>query len=106
MLALRSNAWIVPIGIANSDLLWPRGKKMPQRTPRVIVRIGTPFRLAEALVAESAAAPAEDLAGVATPSSGASRRMTNTAGTDLIMRRIAALLPERQQGVYGPRPPG
>ena len=26
--------------------------------------------------------------------------------TDLIMRRIAALLPERQQGVYGSRPPG
>ena len=110
VLALRSNAWIVPIGIANSDLLWPRGTKMPQRTPRVIVRIGTPFRLAEALAAESAAASGGelegDVAGVDPPSAGASRRRTNTAGTELIMRRIAALLPERQQGVYGPKPPG
>lgn len=110
VLALRSNAWIVPIGIANSDLLWPRGTKMPQHTPRVIVRIGTPFRLAEALAAESAAAPggelAADVADIDQPSAGASRRRSNTAGTELIMRRIAALLPERQQGVYGPKPPG
>ena len=110
VLALRSNAWIVPIGIANSDLLWPRGTKMPQHTPQVIVRIGTPFRLAEALVAESASAAESDgtadVAGVDPPSAGASRRRTNTAGTELIMRRIAALLPERQQGVYGPKPPG
>ncbi len=109
VLAARSNAWIVPIGIANSDRLWPRGTRMPQRTPRVIVRIGTPFRLAEALAAESAAArgggPAADVAGADPPSAGASRRRSNTAGTDLIMRRIAALLPERQQGVYGPKPP-
>lgn len=111
VLALRSNAWIVPIGIANSDRLWPRGKKMPQRTPRVVVRIGTPFRLAEALAAVGATGPATD-AGTADvaagdqPSAGASRRRTNTAGTELIMRRIAALLPERQQGVYGPKPPG
>lgn len=110
VLALRSNAWIVPIGIANSDLLWPRGTKMPQHTPQVIVRIGTPFRLAEALAAESAAAPWADpavrVAAGEPPSAGASRRRTNTAGTELIMRRIAALLPERQQGVYGPKPPG
>ena len=110
VLAARSNAWIVPIGIANSDRLWPRGTRMPQRTPRVIVRIGTPFRLAEALAAESAAAPGggptADVAGADPLSAGASRRRSNTAGTDLIMRRIAALLPERQQGVYGSRPPG
>lgn len=110
VLALRSNAWIVPIGIANSDLLWPRGTKMPQHTPRVIVRIGTPFRLAEALAAEGASAAESDgtadVAGVDPPSAGASRRRTNTAGTELIMRRIAALLPERQQGVYGPKRPG
>ncbi|MEO8470359.1 MAG: (d)CMP kinase [Chloroflexota bacterium] len=110
VLALRSNAWIVPIGIANSDLLWPRGKKMPQHTPRVIVRIGTPFRLAEALAEERAAAPeagsATNAAGGDQQSAGASRRRTHTAGTELIMRRIAALLPERQRGVYGPKPPG
>lgn len=99
VLAARSGALIVPIGIGNSDLLWPRGRKLPVRTPRVTVRIGVPFRLADALAAE---APSD--AGPDGESSITSRRRSNAAGTEIIMRRIAELLPERQRGLYGDSP--
>ncbi|MES2208981.1 MAG: (d)CMP kinase [Chloroflexota bacterium] len=106
VLATRSNALIVPIGIGNSDRLWPRGRRLPLRTPEVIVRIGEPFHLADALAAEErsgtdAGDGREDPADRAEAASVASRRRTNAAGTDLIMRRIAALLPARQRGGYG-----
>ncbi len=102
VLAARSGAMIVPIGLGNADQLWPRGRRFPQRTPRVTVRIGTPFLLADALAAEAALAPAPETTVPADPSASvASRRRSNAAGTDLIMRRIAALLPARQRGVYG-----
>ncbi len=101
VLAARSGALIVPIGLGNSDLLWPRGRRFPVRTPRVTVRIGVPFRLADALAGEGSTS-----SGVDGESSIASRRRSNAAGTDLIMRRIAELLPERQRGIYGDRDAG
>jgi 1-acyl-sn-glycerol-3-phosphate acyltransferase len=88
VLALRSGAVVVPIGVGDSDKLWPKGRALPRFTPAVTVRIGTPFVLAEALAAED-------------PAAAADRRHAKTAGTALIMRRIAALLPERQRGAYG-----
>ena len=100
VLAARSGATIVPIGVGDSDRLWARGRRMPRRTPSVTVRIGQPFKLADAL-ADATGTPqaAADRADVA------SRRRTNAAGTELIMRRIAALLPPRQRGAYGEDPP-
>ncbi|MEO8463302.1 MAG: (d)CMP kinase [Chloroflexota bacterium] len=104
VLAMRSNAVVVPIGLADSNHLWPRGHKFPVHTPRVTVRIGEPFNLAEALAAAAGATrdPESQPRG---GSASASRRQANTAGTDLIMRRIADLLPERQRGAYGPADP-
>jgi 1-acyl-sn-glycerol-3-phosphate acyltransferase len=81
-LALRTGAPIVPVGIAGSDRVWPRGQKLPHPGGRVTVRIGSPFRLADELPPEVEKQAAKSLA------------------TTLIMRRIAALLPERQRGVY------
>jgi 1-acyl-sn-glycerol-3-phosphate acyltransferase len=95
VLAARSGATIVPIGVGDSDLLWPKGRGIPRRTPRVTVRIGAPFTLAEAM--PTAPAPADE---GGERSAGASRRQANAAATDLIMRRIAALLPPRQRGAY------
>ena len=88
MLALRTNAPIVPIGVADSDRVWPRGQKLPRPRAgnRVTVRVGTPFRLADELPA------------------GVDRKTAKGLATDLIMRRIAALLPERQRGAYGAEP--
>jgi 1-acyl-sn-glycerol-3-phosphate acyltransferase len=83
VLALRTGATIVPIGLSDTNRLWPRGKK-PRfwRSGHVTVRVGKPFRLADELPA------------------GLSRKDAKTQATDLIMRRIAALLPQRQRGPY------
>jgi len=107
VLALRSGAWIVPIGIADSDRLWPRGRRLPRFTPLVTVTIGRPFRLAEALAAGEPAEGerAEGASGPGGTPTG-DRRRAKSAGTDLIMRRIAALVPARQRGRYGDRSPG
>jgi 1-acyl-sn-glycerol-3-phosphate acyltransferase len=88
MLALRTRAPIVPIGVADSDRVWPRGQKLPRPRPgsRVTVRIGTPFRLADELPA------------------GVDRKTAKGLATELIMRRIAALLPPRQRGAYASGP--
>jgi 1-acyl-sn-glycerol-3-phosphate acyltransferase len=83
LLALRTGATIVPIGLSDTNKLWPRGKK-PRfwRNGHVTVRVGKPFRLADELPSDL------------------SRKDAKTQATDLIMRRIAALLPERQRGPY------
>jgi 1-acyl-sn-glycerol-3-phosphate acyltransferase len=83
MLALRSNAQILPVGVIDTDRFWPKGK-LPRLGKRVEMRVGEPFRLADVLPP------------------GLDRRAAKTAATELIMERIAALLPPRQQGVYGP----
>ena len=88
VLALRTGAPIVPVGVTGSYERWPRGQKLPHPGGRVTARVGSPFRLADELP------PYLD------------RRAAKTAATDLIMRRIAALLPERQRGRYGTIAPG
>ena len=83
LLALRTGATIVPVGLSDTNRLWPRdGKPRFWRNGHVRVRVGKPFRLADELP--------PDL----------SRKEAKTQATDLIMRRIAALLPERQRGPY------
>lgn len=93
VLASRSGATIVPIGVTDSDRLWPKGNRLPRFTPSVTITIGEPFRLAEALA-------------VVDPDAAADRRSAKEAGTRLIMGRIAALLPPRQRGTYGDAGPG
>lgn len=87
VLALRTGAPIVPVGIAGSYERWPRGQKIPHPGGRVTVRVGEPFRLADELP------------------DGLDRKAATPLATDLIMRRIAALLPPEQRGRYGD-PPG
>jgi 1-acyl-sn-glycerol-3-phosphate acyltransferase len=48
-LALRTGVPIVPIGIAGSNHVWPRGQKLPHPGGHVTVRIGRPFRPADVL---------------------------------------------------------
>ena len=83
MLALKSNALILPVGVIDTDRFWPKGK-LPRLGGRVEMRVGEPFRLADILP------------------QGLDRRAAKRAATDLIMRRIAVLVPARQRGVYGP----
>lgn len=83
MLALKANAPILPVGLIDTDRFWPKGK-IPRIGGKVEMRVGQPFRLADVLPP------------------GLDRRATKAAATELIMARIAELLPARQQGVYGP----
>jgi 1-acyl-sn-glycerol-3-phosphate acyltransferase len=83
VLALRSGAPIVSVGITGAYERWPRGQRLPHPGGRVTVRVGSPFRLADVLPP------------------GIDRRTAKGLATDLIMRRIGALLPARQRGRYG-----
>jgi 1-acyl-sn-glycerol-3-phosphate acyltransferase len=84
MLALRTGATIVPIGISNTDRVWPKGRKIPRIGGHATMRIGEPFKIADLLP------PNTD------------RKSAKTLATTLIMRRIAALLDPRHRGPYAP----
>jgi 1-acyl-sn-glycerol-3-phosphate acyltransferase len=85
MLALRTGATIVPIGISNTDRVWPKGRPIPRPGGHVTMRVGEPFRIADLLP--------PDL----------DRKSARRLATTLIMRRIAALLDPRHRGPYGDR---
>lgn len=82
MLALRTNAWIVPIGVSNTDRVWPKGRTLPKIGGHATMRVGPPFRLEDELP------------------EGLDRKSRKVAATDLIMRRIAAQLDPRHRGEY------
>ncbi|HEY6057424.1 MAG TPA: lysophospholipid acyltransferase family protein [Candidatus Limnocylindrales bacterium] len=84
LLALRTGAPILPVGVGDTDRFWPRGR-LPRIGRWITLRIGEPFTV-EAV-----------LGGVAL----GNRRTAKGLATDAIMRRIAALVPERQRGAYG-----
>jgi 1-acyl-sn-glycerol-3-phosphate acyltransferase len=83
LLALRTGAPIVPIGIGGSNRVWPKGQRVPHPGGHVVVRVGRPFR------------PSDELPA------GMERRAAQPLVTTMILERIAALLPVRQRGVYG-----
>jgi 1-acyl-sn-glycerol-3-phosphate acyltransferase len=83
MLALRTNATIVPIGVSNTDHVWPKGRPIPRVGGHATMRVGEPFRLEDVLP------------------EGLDRKAAKPAATDVIMRRIAALLDPRHRGPYG-----
>ena len=82
MLAMRTDATIVPIGISNTDKVWPKGRFLPTPGRHATMRIGEPFRVGELLPP------------------GIDRKSAKTLATTLIMRRIAALLDPRHRGPY------
>ncbi len=82
ILALRTGARIVPIGVSGTPRVWPRGQKLPHPTrASVTLRVGQPFT-------------------VSAPGAGAERRAAQVAATTEIMGRIAELLPPDQRGFY------
>jgi 1-acyl-sn-glycerol-3-phosphate acyltransferase len=82
MLALRTQATIVPIGISNTDRVWRKGSLLPRPGGHATMRIGEPFKVAD----------------VIPPDLG--RKAAKTAATDAIMRRIAVLVDPRHRGPY------
>jgi len=79
LLVRRTGAPVLPVAITGTQYLWPPALLdwRPWRRPEVTITIGEPFTLPRA-------------AGHA----------GNTAQTDLIMARVAALLPPDYRGVY------
>lgn len=83
LLALRSGARILPIGVAGTDRFWPRGRRLWRIGGRVSVRIGEPFVLERGIAPDGTKESLESV-------------------TTRLMLHIAGLLPERHRGVYGP----
>lgn len=81
MVALMSQAPVVPVGITGSDVRIPAVffQWLVRRRPRIRVVFGEPFTV-----------------DATTPDAHSAE-----AATDQMMRRVAALLPEAQRGVYG-----
>ena len=80
MIALRTGAPILPVAVTGTEgVVWPWIFLKPYSIKHVRVVIGEPFRLP----------PVERVTSEAT-----------AQATDLIMRRIAALLPPQYRGVY------
>lgn len=77
LLAIRSGVRVVPVGIAGSHRMFPGRARRPHRA-RVVIRIGEPLRLPHR-------------------PTGRIDREALAAGTDRLMREVAALLPEEQQ---------
>jgi 1-acyl-sn-glycerol-3-phosphate acyltransferase len=84
LLAQRTGAQIVPVGLNNTDAVWKKGAKLPLPLPRhtITMRVGEPFRLSDVVPAD------------------ADRRTAKTLATRAIMGRIAELLDARHRGVY------
>jgi 1-acyl-sn-glycerol-3-phosphate acyltransferase len=83
LLAARTQAPVVPVGLTGTDRFLPRGAILPRVGTRLGVQVGHPF--------------------VVTLDSSLERRAALTAATDDLMARIGALLPAGRAGRYGTR---
>jgi 1-acyl-sn-glycerol-3-phosphate acyltransferase len=83
LLALRTGGPILPIGVIDTDLFWPRTRKLWKLGGAIRMNVGEPFHLVRGVDADG-------------------HKESLEAVTTRLMLHIAALLPPRQQGVYGP----
>ena len=81
LIALRSGAPILPVAVTGTEHLPFNGSRAPKRRFRRAVRvtIGEPFIVPRTLDGQ---------------------RLTSEGATDVMMRRVAALLPEGYRGIY------
>ncbi len=83
LLALRTGAPVLPIGVIDTDRFWPRGRLLWRFGGRVSLRIGEPFVVERRVAPDGTKESLEDV-------------------TTRLMLHVAELLPERHRGVYGP----
>lgn len=83
LLALRTGAPILPIGVSDTDRFWPRGRTLWRFGGQISLRVGEPFVLERRVAPDGTKEPLEDV-------------------TTRLMLHIAELIPERHRGVYGP----
>jgi 1-acyl-sn-glycerol-3-phosphate acyltransferase len=84
LLAVRTGAPVLPVGISGTDRLLGRNQTLPKIGTRITLRIGAPFHLE--------LPPDTD------------RRSGLAAADDELMRRIAGLVDERHRGEWEPWP--
>ena len=94
LLAVRSGAPVLPVGIAGSERTWPIGARRPRFGTTVTIRFGP------ALVLRAEPEP-EPEGGRDAPSAHGDRRAAIDASTETMMRAIAVLLPEGYRGRFG-----
>jgi 1-acyl-sn-glycerol-3-phosphate acyltransferase len=94
LLAVRSGAPVLPVGIAGSERTWPIGARRPRFGTTVTIRFGPSLdlRSVERDVGPEAGPKAAE---------GMDRRAAVDASTETMMREIADLLPERYRGRFG-----
>lgn len=80
--ARKSGAPIVPVAVWGSEGVLPKGASWPRRDSHVHIQFGDPFSL-----------PERNADG--TP-------MSHQQSADLMMSRVAEMLPEKYRGVFGP----
>ena len=78
VIAVRTNASLLPVGIVGTDKI--KGISWLWKRPGIVINIGEPFKLP--------------------PPEGKLNKSQRKSLTDLIMRRIAALLPAEYRGTY------
>ena len=83
LLALRSGAPVLPVGVSDTDRFWPRGSKLWRLGGRISMRIGEPFYLERRIGPDGTKESLDEV-------------------TTRLMLHICDLLPERHRGVYGP----
>jgi 1-acyl-sn-glycerol-3-phosphate acyltransferase len=82
LLATRTGAPVLPVGVSGTDELLGRGRRLPRIGTRITMRVGRPFHLAVP--------------------DGADRRAALAAADAELMARIAALLDRRHRGAWEP----
>ncbi|MGZ3641798.1 MAG: lysophospholipid acyltransferase family protein [Candidatus Limnocylindrales bacterium] len=83
MLALRTGALVLPVGISGSERTWPIGAHLPRPFTTITVRFGQPYRPGDGLPLQRSA-----------PRRGLEDE------TEALMYRIAELLPPAYRGRY------
>jgi 1-acyl-sn-glycerol-3-phosphate acyltransferase len=87
LLAARTGASVLPVGLTGTDRFLPRGSALPRLGARVALRIGQPFRV--------------------NLDASTDRRAALARATEELMGRVAELLPEGRGGRYATaRPTG
>ncbi|MFI5226309.1 MAG: lysophospholipid acyltransferase family protein [Candidatus Limnocylindrales bacterium] len=81
LLAMRTGARILPVGITGTDRFWPKGS-YPHPGGHIFLRVGGSFTVADIVPA------------------GTDRKTAKRLATEGIMGRIAALLPVAKRGAY------
>lgn len=84
LLAARTGAAVLPVGISGTDRLLGRGARLPRIGTLVSLRVGRPFHV--------------------TIPAGADRRAALGAADEELMRRIASLVEPRHRGAWAPWP--